>query len=278
MTRAVSGSVPVLLAVTMALSFVKVGTVVPNPSLPGVEGGEHALVDPQRLTVFLFFDPSQPHSREVMEEMARLQEKMAGENVRWVGVVSDRFDAAAAEALTGETGLKLELLVDRGDRLYGDLEVRLYPTLGLIDSRGVLLAYLPYRKVNFTGALEAYLRHALGQIDDEQLASALDPKAAHIGGNGAEAGRLLKFAGMLWQRGKRDAALSTARKAVEAAPGLAEAHATVGVYLAGMGDCEAARASLLEALKLDPECETARTALEECGETPGPDETSGGDG
>ncbi len=262
--RSCSGLLPALLAVTMAFSFVKVGTVVPNPTLAGVDGGEHALVDPERLTVFLFFDPSQPHSREVMEEMARLQEKLKDENLRWVGVVSDRFDPAQASQLTGETGLVLELLVDREDRLYGDLEVRLYPTLGVIDTQGKLLAYLPYRKVNFAGSLEAYLLHALGRIDDEQLARALEPRAAEVGGNGAEAARRLKFARMLWDRGKQEKALEMARQAVEAAPESAEANALVGIFLAGMGDCEGARASLARALELDPENEQARAALEGC--------------
>jgi len=264
--RAFSGFVPLLLAVTMAFSFVKVGTVVPNPTLPGLEGGEHRLVDPGRLTVFLFFDPSQPHSREVMEEMAALQETMAGEDLRWVGVVSDRFDSAAAIALARDVGLELELVEDQGDRLYGDLEVRLYPTLGIIDQKGVLLAYLPYKKVNFTGTLEARLRHALGQLDDEALERALHPTSADIGSADAEAGRLLKFAGMLWDRGKRDKALAKARQAVEAVPGSAQAHAVLGFYLAEMGDCGEALPVLRKALELDPENATAASALQGCGE------------
>jgi len=262
--RGVAGFTPVLLALTMGLAFVKVGTVIPNPDLPGLDGSEHALVDRQRLTVFLFFDPAQPRCLEVMREMGGLQGSFPKEKVRWVGIVSDRFDPAKAVTAAREAGLGLELLTDRGDQLYGALEVRLYPTVGIVDTKGVLRAYLPYHKVNFTGALDAEIRHALGEIDDAALERALHPQAADIGTKQAEAGRYLRFAEMLWKMGKRDKAIAKAREAAGIAPGSAAAHALLGSYLAGAGDCEKARPELEKALQLDPDNEQARKAMEAC--------------
>ena len=264
MSRVFTGLAPVFLVLSLGLAFAKVGSVIPNPTLPAPDGSRHALVDPERLTVFLFFDPAQPRCLDVMGEMSGLQKKFPAGKVRWVGIVSDRFDPSAAAAAVQKAGLKLQLLLDPKDRLYGGLEVRLYPTVGIVDSGGVLRAYLPYHKVNFTGALEAEIRHALGEIDDAALDRALHPKAVDIGTASAEAGRLLRFARMLWKMGQRDKALATARQAVEAAPSSAEAHALAGTYLAAMGRCDEALPSLERALELDPGNEEARTAMTEC--------------
>jgi len=262
--RTLGAFAPVFLALTLGLAFAQVGTVIPNPTMAGIDGKQHALVDPQRLSVFLFFDPAQPRCLEVMKEMAGLQGSFSGDTVRWVGILSDRFDEATAAAAVRKARLALEILIDPGDTLYGALEVRLYPTVGILDKAGVLKAYLPYRKVNFTGALEAEIRHALGEIDDAALERALHPQAADIGGANAEAGRLLRFAGMLWKMGKKEKALATARKALETAPSSAEAQALVGIYLAGMGNCGEAIPNLQEALKLDPDNAEARRALTGC--------------
>jgi tetratricopeptide (TPR) repeat protein len=264
LSRTIPAFVPAALALTLGLAFAQLGTVVPDRAMPCLDGNRHALVDHQRLTVLLFFDPAKPRCLDVMKKMADLQDAFARNTVRWVGILSDRFDPQRAVGAARDAGLDLEILIDRGDTLYGALEVRLYPTVCILDRTGVLKAYLPYRRVNFTGALEAEIRHALGEIGDADLERALHPRAAEIGGANAEAGRLLRFAGMLWKMGEKEKALATARKALETAPGSAEARATVGIYLAGMGSCDEAIPNLQKALEADPDNSEARRALTEC--------------
>ncbi len=264
MTSLFSGIASILFVSGLAFANGEVGAPAPNPSLAGLDGVERALLDPERVTVFLFFNPQQDHSLEVLRALAELQGEMGEAAIDWVGVVSDRFPSQGVISAIAESGVSLETLIDSGDRLYGALGVRLYPTMGIADSGGVLLAYLPYAKVNYMGALEAHLKHAQGQIDDEALDRALHPISVDVGTHEAEIGRTLKFARMLWDREKQEKALAQAKEAVEAAPELAEPHAVVGIFLVEMGNCDEGRESLNRALSIDPGIEEARAALAKC--------------
>lgn len=264
MTPFISAIASWLVIAGVAFANVDVGSTLPNPSLDGLDGIERSLVDPQRVTVFLFFDPQQDHSVEVLSALAELQRDLEDTDVRWVGVVSDRFSPEQAVSALNESGARLETVIDSGDRLYGELGVRLYPTLGIADPGATLRAYLPYAKVNYMSALEAHLLHTLGRIDDAELDRALHPAAIDIDSTEAEVGRTLKLARMLWINGKKDRALAIAREAAEKAPNLAEPNALVGIFLVEDGRCEEARASLDQALEIDPDHPEAKEALLEC--------------
>ena len=114
------------------------------------------------------------------------------------------------------------------------------------------------------GAVEAHLRHVLGQIDDAALDRALHPTTVDVSSDAAAVGRTLKLARMLWDNGKRDKALTKAREAAEAAPNLADPHALVGIFLVEEGRCEEGRESLSRALEIDPDHAEARAALLDC--------------
>jgi tetratricopeptide (TPR) repeat protein len=263
-TPVISVIVSWLVIAGVAFANVDVGSTLPNPSLDGLDGIERPLVDRKRVTVFLFFDPQQDHSIEVLSALAELQRDLEDADVRWVGVVSDRFSPENAVSALNESGARLETVIDSGDRLYGELGVRLYPTLGIADAGATLRAYLPYSKINYMSTLEAHLLHTLGRIDDAELDRAMHPTAIDISSSEAEVGRTLKLARMLWANGKKDKALTMAREAAEKAPDLAEPHALVGVFLVEDGRCEEARASLDQALEIDPDHPEAKEALLEC--------------
>ncbi len=264
MTPVISAIASWLVIAGVAFANVDVGSTLPNPSLNGLDGIERPLVDHQTVTVFLFFDPQQDRSIEVLSALAELQQDLEDADVRWVGVVSDRFSLEDAASVLDQSGARLETLIDSGDRLYGDLGVRLYPTLGIADTGATLRAYLPYAKVNYMSTLEAHLLHTLGRIDDAELDRELHPAAIDISSNEAEVGRTLKLARMLWINGKKDKALAMARETAEKAPDLAEPHALVGIFLVEDGRCEEARASLDKALEIDPNHSEARQALLAC--------------
>jgi len=237
---------------------------VPDPELPTVEGGKEKLLARDGLTVIVFFDPEGEHSREVLFQIAGVQEKMREEKIHWKGILSDRFDTGAAAELLTRSGADLDLLIDAGDRLYGQLKIRLYPAVGIADAEGVLRAYLPYTRANFDSSLEAHLLHALGRIDDAQLAKALEPHAMEVNSSSAEIARMLKLAAILWKSDKREKAVEMAEKAVVISPESTEAQAALGLYLAGSGKCQEATAHLEKAAASMPENEEVTTALSHC--------------
>jgi hypothetical protein len=250
----------------MAFANVEVGDVVPNPSLPTADGGERSLVAKSVVSVFVFFDPTADRSLEVVRELAGIRNGLGDRAVHWTGVVSDRFAADTAAAAVAGNDPGLQVATDRADALYGELGVRLYPTVGVVDADGRLATYLPYTKVNFAAAVDAHIRHALGELTDEELAAVVEPAKVSTGGDAAVAARNLRFARMLADAGKPEKALEKARAALELDPDSADARLLVGRILADLGDCEAARESLGRAIELGADPADASEARGGCGE------------
>lgn len=259
----VLGLSSVLLGNALAFAYVEVGGEIPNPELTRLAGGTRPFLGAAPATVFVFFDPTATRSREVLQELVALQAQ-SNPAVEWLGVVSDRLPAAQVEEALAATGSRLTVLIDAGDRLYGELGVRLQPSVGIADGQRLLRAYLPYEKLNYQVTIRAHLRHTLGEISAAELEAALAGEKIELNGDRAQAERQVKLAEMLLGAGKTAPALAAAQKAIALAPDLAGGHAVAGAAQATAGDCVAARASLERALVLEPENRRAKDALALC--------------
>jgi tetratricopeptide (TPR) repeat protein len=256
--------VGVLASACLAFANIGLGTPVPGPTLPGLDGQPRQVVAAGQVCAIVFFDPDQDRSRHTLSTVQGLRDELAGRGVRWTGIVSGSVGAEAVAAELRDVGSDLPTVVDPADGYYGQLGVRLFPTVAVVGADGNLAAYLPFSQVHYAETIRAHLLHALGELTDEQLQSALRPGEVAWGGDAAAAQRQLRLARMLRAAGKPDKALEAAREAVRQAPDWAEAHALVGVVLVEEGDCEGARVSLERALALDPGHAEAREALDAC--------------
>lgn len=244
-----------------AIEHQKPGTPLPDERLATASGSARPYLEAGRVSVFVFFRPGQDHSEDAMRRLEALREEFSGK-VSFVAIVSGSAPPAEVARAVAAWGVRMPVLVDEGDRLYGLLEVRLHPFAGVADASGRLVAFEPFRKVNYSEVLRARIRFALGEISEAEVARALDPPRATMPGDDPRmvARRDLKLGRMLLERGQPAKALESARKALERDPSSAPAHALAGRALAASGDCAAARSEIEEALRLDPADEDALAA------------------
>lgn len=233
-----------------AFRDVAVGAPVRNRDLPTLDGRSAPLLGPARANVFVFFRAGQEHSLAALRQVALLEEELRGKPVRFVAVASDADAKEDVIALVREAGARMPVLVDRGDALYGELGVVLHPSVGIADAGHRLVAYQPFRKVNFQDALRARIRLVLGEIGEAELQAVVDPPSAKTGVNRAHA--RVKLARSLLAAGAVDAAVESARAAVAMDPAAAEAHAALSEALARAGQCEEASREAGEARRLGP--------------------------
>jgi peroxiredoxin len=234
-----------------AFMHVGVGEKVPNPELRRLGGGRERLLSKARVTVFVFFRPNQDHSLQTLGQLAALETELAGRDLRFVAVTSDAYDAEEVAATAREAGLKMPVLIDAGDALYGALGVALHPVVGLAAPDARLLAYQHFLKVNMLDVLRARIQLALGEIDAEELARTLDPPAAGTGSPAATARRRATLSRMLLERGHPGKAAESARAAIEIAPQVAEGHTALAAALAAQGRCRESREAQEAARRLD---------------------------
>lgn len=257
----------VVLWTLSALAFANapVGSVIENISLPALTGGEQKFLSETNVSVFIFLKPGQEHSNQVMVQIAKCEKELADKPVHWCAIVSDRVPKSDVESALRESGISMPVLIDQGDVLYAKLGVFLHPVVGITDRDQRLVAYQPFAKVNYAAFIRAQIRHALGEINDAELAEILKPPAAILGGEISVAHRFFRLAEKQLQVTNYDQALTNINTSLAKNP-TAEAHSLRGRILLGKGNRAEALAAFQTALKLDPHDAQALEGVNECKE------------
>jgi tetratricopeptide (TPR) repeat protein len=250
-----------------AFANVEVGQTIENEEMPTLDGRREALLSKKALAnVFIFFRPNQDHSLETLKAMAGCEREFAQKQVHWVAVVSDSAEKAAVQATVSESGIKMPVLVDEGDHLYGKLGVRLHPVVGIADDKFRLLDYVPFHKINYCDMVRVRIRRALREVDQAAVEKVDHPDKALMPSDipGAVARRHVKLGEMLLKNKNWGKAADNARIAIEKLPSYAPAHALLGSALAGLGKCDEAGKAFDQALKLDPANQPAAEGKKGC--------------
>jgi len=250
-----------------AFANVEVGQTLENDELPTLDGRREALLSRKALAnVFIFFRPNHEHSLETLKAMALCEKEFAQKPVRWVAVVSAEADREAVQAAVAEAGIRMPVLLDEGDQLYGKIGVRLHPVVGIADEKFKLLDYVPFHKINYCDMIRVRVRKALREVDQAAVDRVDRPAKALMPSDipGAVARRHVKLGEMLLKNKNYQKAADNARIAIEKLPGYAPAHALLGNALAGQGRCPEAGRAFAEALRIDPASRAAAEGQKAC--------------
>jgi tetratricopeptide (TPR) repeat protein len=251
-----------------AFSAVNIGDRLENTRLRRQDGGvDELLFRASTVNLFVFVRPEQERSVQALKILARLQKEFATRPVRMVAVVSDSWPTEAVQALVTEAGFTGPVLVDAGDALYGALGVRLHPVVGLADREQRLVAYEPYRQINFGEIIRMRIRVVLGDAGPAEMAQVLEPPKATTSSREAEARRHFNLARMLWTRKNAEKALESLGRSLAILPS-APAWTLQGQILAAGGDCRAAAPAFERALQIDPSLAVAIQGLKGCATAP----------
>ncbi|BDG02694.1 thioredoxin domain-containing protein [Anaeromyxobacter oryzae] len=246
-------------------SNVAVGDVVDDAELRTLDGGKHHLVaSGAKANVLLFFRPQQEHSLDTLRDMAACEKAFAGKPVHWVAVVSSSWTTEEIRGAIAGTGIRMPVLLDEGDALYGRLGVRLHPVIGILDARRRLVAYEPFRQINYCDRVKARIQLLLGEIGEAEFAKVDAPEPSTTRTDDGVARRHLNYARTLVRIQKLDRALEEVRKSLALVPSAA-AYALQGEILAAQGKCPDALRAFDVALKMEPANAVAVEGRKSCG-------------
>ncbi|MFH1019838.1 MAG: hypothetical protein V1782_04375 [Pseudomonadota bacterium] len=237
-----------------------------NPSLPTIDGGQASLLDLKKgANVFIFFRSGAEPSRLGLAEIGKCMAELSASPVHWVALVSDRDPVEAVKAMVAESRFSGPVLIDNGNALYGKFGVRLHPTVGITDQKGLLTAYQPYAQINFCAQVKAQVLRTLGKISEEELQRQLNPAATVDPKNDdSKASRNLKMGERFFAAGNYEQALAAAQRSLELAPDLPEAHGLAALSLASQKQCAEAAEHQKQALAGNPQEAKALEAQRLC--------------
>jgi tetratricopeptide (TPR) repeat protein len=248
-----------------AFANLPIGGTLKNRQLPTLDGKKAPLLGSAKVNLFVFFRPGQDHSIQTLTQLARLERELAGRPVRFVAVTSDSYPRDEVAAAAAEAGIRMPILLDAGDALYGELGVALHPVVGITDEKGKLLAYQHFLKINMLDVVRGRVQVALGELSDVEMAKLVEPPAARIDlGNRSGAKSRFLLARALLGRGNVEKAIENARAGVALDPTYAPVHAILAKALAAAGLCGEAEHELAEARRIDAADPTAAEVAGAC--------------
>jgi tetratricopeptide (TPR) repeat protein len=244
---------------------VQVGDRVDDAELRTLDGRrDRFLAQGVRANVFVFFRLQQDRSLDTMKDLARCEKEFAGKPVRFVGVVSDSWPAGEVRDFVREAGVSMPVLVDEGDALYGKLGIRLHPVIGIVDGKHKLVAFEPFRQINYCDRVKVRIRWALGEVTEADVARVDEPERTPLPHSDAGvARRHLNFARQLHRIGQEEKALEEVKKSLVLAP-TADAYVLQGELLVALRRCPDALRAFETASKLEPASAAARDGKKSC--------------
>jgi tetratricopeptide (TPR) repeat protein len=245
---------------------VEIGDPVEDAELRTLDGKkEHFLQKGLAANVFIFFRTEHERSADALREMASCEKAFEKKPVRWVAIVSDSSPAEEVRAFVKAAGIRMQVLVDEGDALYGKLGIRLHPVIGMVDRKGKLAAFEPFRQLNYCERVKIRVKLLLGEATEADVAKVDQPESTPLPhSDQGVAKRHVNFARRLHDIKQDAAALAELDKAVAVFPN-AGAFVLRGQILAAQGKCGAAVTAFDEALKIEPASTVASEGKSSCG-------------
>lgn len=237
------------LAASSAAAAVDVGALVDDAELPALSGGKMHLLAGGSVNVLVFAKPDHPHCLETLRDLAAREGKIAG--ARWIVLLPGDTTAADARALASTTGVKMPMALDVGDTIYGKLEVKLQPTIVVVDRQRKIVGYEPFREINYGERVTARVRFTLGQIGEKELAEAVEPARSDPHSDQGMAKSQVKFGEKLMEMGQLEMALAQVDKSLATSPSSAS-YLLQGRILTRQGKCPEAAKAFEVALQLEP--------------------------
>jgi tetratricopeptide (TPR) repeat protein len=157
------------------LRHIKPGQPIPDFALPTLDGDRLGRAELEGKTVILVYLSAQQRRSELAAAGAlAVWRTLRRDDIALVFATADTDQPAAFRRHRAAANLSQPLLLDADRQLYGDLGLIVGPTTIVIDSQWRLAHVISSYRADYEHVLEAYVDHAQGRLNDEQLASQLE--------------------------------------------------------------------------------------------------------
>lgn len=184
-----------------------------------IAGVERA-VPGDRPTAVLFIRPDQPQSRGALEQFRAVME--AAKDIAALVVISGADAELRARTAALELKLAWPVIADPDFAASGAMNVHVWPTTVVIDPAGREVGHLASLPSLYSRQLEAYLDAARGKLDAAQLNQRLQARDVVLDSPQQQAGRHLRIARALLEKGSAELARGELAKGLALDPDHAE--------------------------------------------------------
>ncbi|CAG1010165.1 hypothetical protein PHYC_03806 [Phycisphaerales bacterium] len=267
MNRAITRTLAVLALTTLLavpsraddLRNVKRGEPVPAYRLPAIDG---ALIESDSfkgsVVVVVCLSAEQRRSELAAMDSLEVVGALGSDHVRLVHVTADVVQKAYFEKFRADRKITAPLAFDADRSFYARLGLIVFPTTIVVDKDGKLTHVISLHTGEYKHTLDAYVKHALGAVTDEQLKGLLAARTADETSPRSVASAHRALARSLRDKGQLQAARDELTKAREQEPENREVILDLADLDLVMNDLDAADSLIAKVLETQPDHRRAK--------------------
>ncbi len=241
------------------LRNVKRGEPVPACRLPSLDS---TVLDSESLkgsvVVYVCLSAEQRRSELAAMDSQRVMGAFASDPVKLVHVTADVVQKPYFEKFRQERNITAALAFDADHSYFNKLGLIVFPTTVIVSKEGKLANVISLHSGDYPRVLDAYIRHALGTITDDELKVRLAAQPTDNSSPKSLASAHRSLARSLREKGQLDAAADELKKAREQDPTNREVVLDLAEIDLTKGDLDAADALITEVLTAQPDHKRAK--------------------
>jgi peroxiredoxin len=246
-------------ATTDEVRNVKQGEAVPAYKLTAIDG---SLIDSVAakgsVVVLVYLSAEQRASELAMADSAAVVEQLKGKEVKLLHVSPDAAAKPYFERFRAEHHIDVPLAFDPERTIFHQLGLIVEPTTIVADKQGKLAHVISLRGPEYARTLDAFIRHALGLLSDDQLRDAIKSPSQATTAGASESAAHRMTASRLRENGRLDAAREELLLAKRQTPVDTEVLLDLADLDLAMGSFDEADTCIDTVLKAQPEHRRAR--------------------
>lgn len=210
------------------------GKPAPDFTIKDMKDMDHTLAaEKGKVIVLSFVKVDQDRSVKTLNALEEVSEVFKSEGVAVWGITSQTEDKGAIQSLIDKLDLNYPVLLDEGQKLYGEFGLFTFPSTMVVDQDGNFVHEYTSYSNDFKDTIVNDIKVMLGLISQgDSNKAAMKTEIVQQSSEEKEAERNLQMGKMLLKRGFGTKALPKLEKALELNPALTEARLLAGeVYL-----------------------------------------------
>jgi len=237
-----------------ALSIeVPYGEAAPDFTLKNIQGEDVSLKNFRgTIIVLIYWKDDHDYSYKAIEDFGGFFESYIKRGVQFIGIAGETNDYEKVSRIVKDLKIRFPVLLDSNRSVLGSYGIRVYPTTLLIDQKGKLIHAIPGHPVLYNSILDGYLQYILGEINEEELKSAISPQKTKVDEAEVMAERDYNLALKFGEIGLISRSIKIAEKAITYKSDMIKARNLLGFLYLQTNEADNAIIEFQKALEIDP--------------------------
>jgi tetratricopeptide (TPR) repeat protein len=241
---------------------VQLGETAPDFTLNSLDGKAVSLnAYKGSIVILIYWRTEQERSLMALADGQDIFKRYIDKGMQVIGLTTEIDKQEELRNIVKERGIDFPVLLDADRQVFGDYEIRVYPSTVIIDRNSKLPYDLPGHSLTYKTILEAHLQYMLGEIDEKKLNDIISFRREIVDESAVMAERRYNLALKFTEAQLYEQAIEAAKKSIEVKSDVAKPRVLLGFLFLATKEGDKAFQEFSKAVEIDPLSNDAKTGI-----------------